>query len=111
MFRDSQKKYVRRLILGDVSIDDLTITRVLSMSPEEYSTRVRYVIAAKKLERLGVSVEPGQAVTYVLSKSGASIIQTTSENEYDLEAYLKVLNDAAKTVLTPILAFEMDSSR
>jgi len=49
--------------------------------------------------------------SYALSGSGASIIQITPESEYDLETYLKILDNAAKTVLNPIFGFEMDSSR
>jgi len=97
------RKYARKLILGEVSIKDLAITRVLSMNPEDYSMRAKHVIAAKNLEKLGVDVEPGQAVTYLITRSGASAIQSVSEQIYDIEAYLKILRNAAKTVLEPML--------
>jgi len=91
------------LILGEVSIKDLAITRVLSMNPEDYSVKAKHAIAAKNLEKLGVDVEPGQAVTYLITRSGASAIQSVSEQIYDVEAYLKILRNAAKTVLEPML--------
>jgi len=37
----------RRIMFNGVSLEDLTITRVLSMKPEMYSTRIKHALAAK----------------------------------------------------------------
>ncbi|RLG04479.1 MAG: hypothetical protein DRN61_02995 [Thaumarchaeota archaeon] len=91
------RRYARRIILGEVTPEDLAITQVLSMNPEEYSTNVRQAIAAKKLETLGVKIKPGRAVTYVITKT-ATPIQLYSNDDYNLEEYLKLLRKAMDTI-------------
>ena len=99
--------YARRLILGDVSIEDLAITQILSMDPNDYVVEARQAVAAKYLERSGVRVAPGQAVTYVIAGasglSKAIPIQLIRESSYKLEPYLRMLERAAYTVIAPIL--------
>ena len=99
--------YARRLILGDVSIEDLAITQVLSMDPDDYVVEVRQAVAAKYLERARVRVVPGQAITYVIAGasglSKAIPIQLVKEGSYRLEPYLRILERAAYTIITPIL--------
>ena len=95
------RKYARKLILGEVSAEDLAITQALSMHPEDYSMNVRHVIAAKKLETIGVKTEPGQAITYVLTKT-ATPIQLYMDGSYNLGEYLKLLTKAMKTLLAHI---------
>jgi len=99
--------YARRLILGDVSIEDLAITQILSMDPNDYVVEARQAVAAKYLERSGVRVAPGQAVTYVIAGAGglskAVPIQLIRESSYKLEPYLRMLERAAYTVIAPIL--------
>jgi len=99
--------YARRLILGDVSIEDLAITQILSMDPNDYVVEARQAVAAKYLKRSGVRVAPGQAVTYVMAGVGglskAIPIQLIRETSYKLEPYLRMLERAAYTVTMPIL--------
>ncbi|MCD6235485.1 MAG: hypothetical protein J7J94_00595, partial [Thaumarchaeota archaeon] len=97
------RRYVKKLILGDLSIGDLAITRVLSMPLREYSVRARHALAAKSLERLGIKTEPGESGTYVITKSGATAIQLLESHTYDVEIYLKILRNAAETILTPLI--------
>ena len=99
--------YARRLILGDVSVKDLVITQILSMDPNDYVVEARQAVAAKHLERAGISVVPGQAITYVVAGtsglSKAIPIQLIEEGSYKLESYLRILERAACTIITPIL--------
>jgi len=99
--------YARRLILGDVSIEDLAITQVLSMDPDDYAVEVRQAVAANHLKRARVRVKPGQATTYVIAgasgPSKAIPIQLVKEGSYRLEPYLRILERAAYTIITPIL--------
>ena len=98
------RRYARRVILGEVSPEDLAITRVLSMRINEYSVKARHVLAAESLEKIGVKVEPGQAITYLLTRSGALATQLLEEPIYDSESYVQLLKRAAKTILEPILS-------
>ena len=40
-------RHVRKLVLGEVSLNDLAITRILGIHPEDYLTCVRQATAAK----------------------------------------------------------------
>ena len=88
--------YTRRLILGDISIEDLAITQVLSMDPDDYVVEARQAVAAKHLERARVRVALGQAITYIIAGAGgffkAIPIQLTIEGSYRLKPYLKMLD-------------------
>mgnify|MGYP000365481049 CR=1 FL=1 len=94
-------------MLGDISIEDLAITQVLSMDPDNYAVEVRQAVAAKHLERAGIRIVPGQAVTYVIAGANrlfkAIPIQLIGEDSYRLGLYLRMLERAAYTVIAPIL--------
>ena len=92
------RRYAKRIILGEVTPEDLAITRVLSMSPEDYSMNVRHAIAARKLETAGIKVEPGQAVTYIITKT-ATPIQLYKSDSYNLTKYLELIRKAADTII------------
>ena len=98
--------YARRLILGDISIEDLAITQVLSMDPDDYAVEIRQAVAAKHLERAGIRIVPGQAVTYVIAGanglSKAIPIQLIGEDSYRLGPYLRMLERAAYTLIASI---------
>jgi len=97
------RRYARKILLGEVSLEELSITRVLSMRPSEYLAATRQAIAAKILESAGLRIHPGQAITYVATKSGAFPIQLLSENHYDVCAYISALRTATDTILTTII--------
>ena len=77
------------------------------MDPDDYVVEARLAVAAKHVERAGISVVPGQAVTYVIAGasglSKAVPIQLIEEGSYRLEPYLRILERAAYTIITPIL--------
>lgn len=101
------QEYVQRIILGKVSIEDLAITQVLSRYPDEYSANVRIAAAARMLEKLGAKVEPGEAITYLISYSSSgyckAIPTALNPENYDSTEYVKLLKNAAETILRPIL--------
>ena len=102
------RRYARRIILGEITVEDLTITRTLAMRPEDYSMKVRHALAAKKLEEVGLRVEPGQAVTYILTPTGAMAIQLLNNLSYESDSYVRLLERAARTVLSP---FHLEGAR
>jgi len=99
--------YARRLVLGEISIEDLAITQVLSMDPDDYVVEARQAVAANHLKRAGVRVFPGQAVTYVIAgangMSKAIPIQLIEGHSYRVEPYLRMLDKADYTIISPIL--------
>jgi len=99
--------YVRRLILRGVSIEDLAITQILSIEPDNYAVEVRQAVAAKHLERVGIRIVPGQAITYVIAGARGRYrtvpIQLVREGSYRLEPYLSMLKKAIYTIVALIL--------
>ena len=79
----------------------------MSMDPDNYMVEVRQAVAAKHIERAGVKLVPGQAVTYVVAGisglSKAIPVQLIGEGSYRLEPYLRMLERAAYTIIAPIL--------
>ena len=77
------------------------------MDPDDYAVEVKQAVAAKHLERAGIRIVPGQAVTYVIAGtsglSKAIPIQLIEEGSYRLEPYLRMLEKATYTVITPIV--------
>ncbi|RLG04779.1 MAG: hypothetical protein DRN68_09500, partial [Thaumarchaeota archaeon] len=102
------RRYARRIILGEITVEDLTITRTLAVRPEGYSIKVRHALAAKKLEEAGLRVEPGQAVTYILTPTGAMAIQLLNNLSYESDSYVRLLERAARTILSP---FHLEGAR
>lgn len=99
------RDYARKIILGEVSIEDLAIRRVITKYPDEYSMRSREAIAARKLEESGLKVEPGQVITYVITgpePSKATPLLLEPET-YDCDEYVKIMKRAAETILSPLL--------
>ena len=77
------------------------------MDPDNYAVEIRQAVAAKHLERAGIRIVPGQAVTYMVAGtsglSKAIPIQLIGDGSYRLEPYLRMLEKAAYTMITPIL--------
>ena len=77
------------------------------MDPNDYVVEVRQAVAARHPERAGVRVLPGQAVTYVIAgasgMSKAIPIQLIEGHSYRVEPYLRMLDKADYTIISPIL--------
>ncbi len=103
------REYVKKIVLGEASIEDLIIVKSLSKYPEEYVNRVLHVTAARKLESLGCRIEPGQSIRYVITGgkwADTALPQLCGSGEYNVREYLKILERAAKTILEPIIGEE-----
>lgn len=90
------RKYVRKVILGTVSEEDLAISRRISMDPLEYSHTTRQSEAARRLRSLGVAVEPGQSIVYVLARPATPI--QLYDGSYSSREYLRLLENAFRTM-------------
>ncbi len=107
------REYVKMIVLGEASIEDLIIVRSLSRHTREYVNRVLHATAARKLESLGFMIEPGQSVKYVVTGGrwiNATLPQLCRMGEYSVREYLKMLERAAKTILEPIIGGKKISS-
>jgi DNA polymerase elongation subunit (family B) len=85
------RRQVSRIIAGDVSADDLAITKKLSRRPEEYKAPVHHCVAAEKLADSGRRVRVGGKIEYVVTgKSRAVPLEMAREAPlaYDVEAYV-----------------------
>lgn len=100
------REYVRKIVLGEASIEDLIITRSLSKHTGEYINKALHVTVARKLESLGYVIEPGQLVRYIVTGGryvDAIPSQSLEVGGYNSREYLKMLERAAETILEPII--------
>ncbi|MEM4594554.1 MAG: DNA polymerase domain-containing protein, partial [Zestosphaera sp.] len=69
--------YVRRIIeelrTNKVSLEKLIIWKTLTKKAEEYEVEAPHVTAAKRLEKLGVRVDVGSKIGYVIVKGSGGI--------------------------------------
>lgn len=103
------KNYADRLRARRVSVQDMIITKHLSMHPKHYAHDVFQAIAAKQLMKLGVEVSAGQAVRYLITDAEnkkpnrrVKVAQLVDEDaRYDVREYLKLLIAAGESILSP----------
>jgi DNA polymerase elongation subunit (family B) len=105
---DLAEGYRQRLREGDLSPQELVITRVLSQPVAEYRVDTPTALAARQLENAGIHLDPGEKVRYVhLEKRGPKETRVQaapfldSLAPYDAEIYLELLNRAIDEVLLP----------
>jgi DNA polymerase elongation subunit (family B) len=101
--------YKRRLLMGEVPVWDLVVTKHLSKNIDEYTQMVSQVIVAKQLLEEGLEVSAGKNVRFLF---------TSAENKYyerrvkpeellekdtraDLKKYLLLLYSAVANMLSP----------
>lgn len=91
---------------GAVDPDKLMVRRTLSKEIEDYTVETRTALAARQLESAGVRVHPGERVRYVITDAKAKDKSRRVHAggieplpDYDAQAYIKLLNDAADEVL------------
>jgi len=98
----------QRLREGDLTPQDLVITRVLSQPVEEYRVDTATALAARQLQAAGIHLAPGEKVRYVqLERKGpketrvraAPFLETL--DGYDTTTYLELLERAIDEVLLP----------
>ncbi len=103
------KQYSDALSEGNVSTDDLIITRRLSKNPEEYTVDIIQAGVARQLTEEGLRLSAGQRIQYVVkdhrgvsSRSRGVAAQLTGfDAGYDVKRYLDLLTSASDTLLVP----------
>lgn len=101
------RKYVERVLLGDVDLEDLVITKQVSKLPDEYEHNVGQALASLQLKSLGLEVKPGQNVSYILLDSDHTsprkrVLVNALLDEasgYDSAGYVELLVSSVETIL------------
>ncbi|NVM31027.1 MAG: hypothetical protein HWN65_19455 [Candidatus Helarchaeota archaeon] len=109
------RRYIDGVMQWDVDPTDLLITMRVSRRPEEYKNHSRQAIAAWQCKRLGMELQPGQMVQYLITNAKskrpqervlvAQLLDRT-DRPYDRKAYRELL----ERMFENILLF-MDSKR
>jgi len=110
------REYVSMLREGQVSFDDLVISRSLSKNPGEYTHTVPQAIAARRLVKEGGSVHAGQQVRYILTQDPFNEAKTTAfppelvdeHTVYNWRRYVDLLVSSTADLLLP---FGYDSKK
>jgi DNA polymerase elongation subunit (family B) len=103
------KTYAERLLNREVSLEDLLITKQLSIEPYEYAHNVFQAIAVLQLVRAGLDVSAGQTIRYLIMDAFNKKLDRRirvaelldNRTNYDIKKYLELLLDAAATILRP----------
>lgn len=103
------RKYRHKLLAGEISIEDLIITKRLSKNPKRYKQRVSQVIAAEQLIKEGAKVSAGKDVRYLFVSvnhkrydrrvKAEELIEKNTTS--DIRKYLLLLYTAAANILSP----------
>ncbi len=100
---------IEQLTAGNVPPEELIITIRPSRAPSEYVNNSRQAIAARQLAAMGVKVEPGMKLQYILTdvqakdpKRRVKIGQLLKGDEkYDVEEYRKLIIRAYENLIPP----------
>ena len=102
------KTYRQKLLNGEITIEDLIISKHLSKNPKHYKQHVSQVIAAEQLIKEGSEVHAGNSVKFVFTHSedrrherrvkAAQLIK--EEANPDIKRYLFLLYDSAANLLS-----------
>jgi len=103
------RKYAEKLLVGDVSTTDLSINKQLSKNPATYAHEVFQAIAAHQLVNIGVDIQAGQTVEYVILDADAERLEDRVKpvqflelnSPYDRDKYLELLLSAGEELLSP----------
>lgn len=101
------ENYVRKLVAGQVDVQELLVAKRLSKSPLSYTHDVFQAIAAKQLEEAGFEVHAGQIVQYLIvntetkwpNKKVIAVQLLGTDVRYDVGEYVKMLFSAGETLL------------
>jgi DNA polymerase elongation subunit (family B) len=103
------KVYTEELLNREVSLEDLLITKQLSMAPYDYAHNIFQAIAAMQLVRAGLDISAGQAIRFLITDAcsdkpdGRVKVAELIENNtnYDVKKYMELLLEAGANILRP----------
>ena len=102
------RDYVEKLRKRDVDVQDLIISKQLSMHPDRYAHDVFQAIAAKQLMKEGIEVSGGQTVRYLItdaenkrpSKRVKAAELVNADTRFDTKKYVDMLIMVGANILS-----------
>lgn len=91
---ETVKRVVQDLREGSVPLKELVISTQITKGLGEYENVGPHVMAARKAQKLGKTIRPGELIQYIITKKGSSIsdkavmVGFANENDYDAEYYI-----------------------
>jgi len=106
------RKHVNRILNHDLDIDGLVVCKQITKDPDHYVNHLHQAIAAKQLQAHDIKVVAGQTIRYVIADADnkrperrvipAQLMDASVH--YDAKEYVRLLNDAISTILSPFIS-------
>ncbi len=101
--------YVEKLRERGVHVQDLIVSKRLSMHPDRYAHSVFQAVAAKQLMKEGIEVSGGQTIRYLITdaenrRAGKRVKAAelvNAETRFDVQKYVNMLILAGANILSP----------
>jgi DNA polymerase-2 len=102
--REILESYLDRVEAGQVSVEEIAISRRLTRAPNDYRQASATAIAAQQLDRSGVALRPGEVIEYIITDADSNYADDRvraltlweSWRGYDVRQYQEALREAFK---------------
>jgi DNA polymerase elongation subunit (family B) len=102
--REILESYLDRVEAGQVSVEEIAVSRRLTRAPHDYRQASATAIAAQQLDRAGVALRPGEVIEYIITDADANYADDRvraltlweSWRGYDVRQYQQALREAFK---------------
>jgi DNA polymerase elongation subunit (family B) len=102
--REILERYLDRVEAGQVSVEEIAISRRLTRAPNDYRQASATAIAAQQLDRSGVALRPGEVIEYIITDADSNFADDRvraltlweSWRGYDVRQYQTALREAFK---------------
>ncbi len=106
---DVCKKYANKIIKREIDAEELVFKTCISKDITQYKVNTFAKCALLQLRQIGVEVEPGQSVSYIVCNEKSRnvynrvcIVENLEEDkEYDIDFYLRQIAQYAESLLLP----------
>jgi DNA polymerase elongation subunit (family B) len=110
--------YVEKLLHGNVSVEELLVSKRLSKHPQNYAHDVFQAVAAKQLLAAGFDVYPGQTVRFLIvdadNRSPNNRVKAAEllngRQRFDVQKYLEMLLEAGETLFS-VFGYDLERIR
>ena len=112
------KGYTEKLLHGDVSVEELLVSKRLSKHPQNYAHAVFQAVAAKQLLAAGFDVYPGQTVRFLIVDADNRSLNSrvmaaellNGRQRFDAQKYLEMLLEAGETLFS-VFGYDLERVR
>jgi len=110
--------YTEKLLRGDVSVEELLLSKRLSKHPHDYAHAVFQAVAARQLLAAGFDVYPGQTVRFLIvdadNRSPNNRVRAAEllneRQRFDVHKYLEMLLEAGETLFS-LFGYDLERIR